>query len=31
MGIVFDGPYEEIPALKLNIAFLTDPAGAYLN
>ena len=30
MGIVFDRPYEEIPALKLNIAFLTDPAGAYL-
>ena len=30
MGIVFDRPYQEIPSLKLNIAFLTDPAGAYL-
>ena len=30
MGIVFDRPYQEIPRLKLNIAFLTDPAGAYL-
>jgi catechol 2,3-dioxygenase-like lactoylglutathione lyase family enzyme len=29
-GITFDRPYSEIPALKLGIAFFTDPFGTYI-
>jgi catechol 2,3-dioxygenase-like lactoylglutathione lyase family enzyme len=29
-GIVFDVPLREIPALGLKVAFLTDPAGVYI-
>ena len=30
MGIEFDVPYREIPAIGLNIAYFTDPAGIYV-
>ncbi|HJN94935.1 MAG TPA: VOC family protein [Gammaproteobacteria bacterium] len=29
-GVVFDVPYREIPAIGLNIAYFTDPAGIYV-
>ncbi len=29
-GVVFDVPYREIPAIGLNIAYFTDPAGVYI-
>jgi catechol 2,3-dioxygenase-like lactoylglutathione lyase family enzyme len=29
-GVKFDVPYREIPSIGLNIAFLTDPAGTYI-
>lgn len=29
-GVVFDVPYREIPAIGLNIAYFTDPAGVYV-
>ncbi len=29
-GIVFDVPYTEIPAIGLKVAFITDPAGTYI-
>ena len=30
MGITFDVDYREIPAIGLNIAYLTDPTGVYI-
>lgn len=30
MGITFDVEYREIPAIGLNIAYLTDPSGVYI-
>lgn len=29
-GIKFDVPYREIPAIGLNIAYITDPLGTYI-
>ena len=29
-GIKFDVPYRKVPNLGIAIAFLTDPAGAYI-
>ena len=29
-GIEFDVPYREVPSVELKIAFLTDPAGTYI-
>ncbi len=29
-GITFDVPYREVPSIGLNIAYLTDPAGTYI-
>ena len=29
-GIEFDVPYREVPSVELKIAFLTDPAGVYV-
>jgi len=30
MGVQFDIPYKEIPAINLSVAFLTDPWGTYI-
>ncbi len=29
-GIKFDVPYRQVPAIGLNLAYLTDPAGVYI-
>jgi catechol 2,3-dioxygenase-like lactoylglutathione lyase family enzyme len=29
-GVKFDVPYRQIPAIGLNIAYITDPAGVYI-
>jgi len=29
-GIKFDQPYRQVPAIGLNIAYITDPAGTYI-
>jgi extradiol dioxygenase family protein len=29
-GIKFDTPYRQVPAIGLNIAYITDPSGTYI-
>ena len=29
-GIQFDVPYREVPSVEINIAFITDPSGVYI-
>ena len=29
-GVKFDVPYRQVPAIGLNIAYITDPSGVYI-